>query len=474
MRWRWLTEKRAFYFAFTLALIMFLVPLAFRLIYFNGLLMGSEPYYHARFASEIAQQGIPSKDSFVFDQRPYKANPYHVLLAFISKLVSIELASMLLPIIFGLISLTLFHLILKKLRFRLKIRSLSLLILIISPAFITTFTSSSPHCFAILVFLLALYLFLQQKRSFIFLSSLIFITNIFFSFFNVLVTALFLFFYGIYEKKRSRLCFMLCFFILLSGFIYHYPNFVTETVYTKSVLADFLSDLGAGIGFGFFNIILAGLGFVIKWREKKRLPLFYALTIFFLLSFFFLRAHGNAYLNLVLALFASLGFMWLIEFRWEISLLKNLTVIVIVCGLTFSSLSYLSRVSVSMPHENIVQSLRWLHSYASPEDIVLSHYSYGFWIEYFTKNKAFMDDFKTPNHEKILADYDTILYSRSLKKTSRLLSEYNIKYIWVSDEMKSGLVWSREEEGLLFLFRNSETFKKVYDKSGIEIWEYLK
>lgn len=473
IKWKWLTEKRVFCFAFTLAFLILLVPLLLRLIYFDGLLMGSETYYHARFASEIAQQGIPKQDSFVFDQRLYKANPYHVLLAFTSKFMSIELASMLLPIIFGLMSLVLFYLLLKSLKFSLRIRFLSLLILVSSPAFIATFTLSSPHCFAIFLFLLALYLFLQKKRSFIFLASLIFITNIFFSFFNALITALFLFFYGIHEKKRSQLCFFLCFFILFAGFTYYYPNFITRTVYTKNVLADFLSDLGANIGFGFFNIILAGLGFVIKWREKKRLPLFYALTIFFLLSLFFLRAHGNAYLNLVLALFASLGFLWLLELKWEISLLKNLIIIVIVCGLVFSSLSYLNRASACMPDESTVESLEWLHSYASPEDVILSHYSYGFWIEYFTKNKAFIDDFKTPNHEKIWEDYNTMLYSRRLKNTSKLLSDYDIKYIWVNDDMRHGLVWTREEEGLLFLFRNSETFKKVYDKAGIEIWEYV-
>lgn len=473
MKWKWLTEKRALCFTFTLTLIILLVPLALRLIYFDGLLMGSEPYYHAKFASEMSQKGIPSKDSSVFDQRPYKANPYHVLLALTSRFISIELASMLLPVIFGSISLLLFHLLLKKIGFSFRVRFLSLLILIISPAFIATFTSSSPHCFAIFLSLLALYLFLQQKAPYTILSSLIFIANVFFSFFNTLITALFLLFYGIYDKKRSKICFILFFITLLTGVIYHYPNFATQMVYTKNVLADFLSDLGADIGFGFFNIILAGLGFVVKWREKKRFSLFYVLTLFFLLSIFLLRAHGNAYLNFVLALFASFGFMWLVELKWEISLLKNLTTMVIICGLIFSPLSYLNRVSASMPDKATVKSLRWLHSYASPEDIILSHHSYGFWIEYFTKNKAFIDDFKTPNHERIWADYNTILYSRNLERTSELLSHYGIRYIWINKDMRSGLVWSKEEEGLLFLLTNSETFKKVYDESGIEVWEYV-
>ncbi len=39
--------------------------------------------------------------------------------------------------------------------------------------------------------------------------------------------------------------------------------------------------------------------------------------------------------------------------------------------------------------------------------------------------------------------------------------------------MKSGKVWEEEGEGLQFLFSNNETFRNVYDKDGIEIWEVI-
>ena len=38
--------------------------------------------------------------------------------------------------------------------------------------------------------------------------------------------------------------------------------------------------------------------------------------------------------------------------------------------------------------------------------------------------------------------------------------------------MKQKEPWTEAEQGLLFLFRNSETFKKEYSKDGIEIWRY--
>ena len=69
---------------------------------------------------------------------------------------------------------------------------------------------------------------------------------------------------------------------------------------------------------------------------------------------------------------------------------------------------------------------------------------------------------------------DSIFQSRDLFQTLSLLRKYSIDYIWITPEMKAGLVWNREGEGLLFLFENSETFKKVYSEEGYEIWKVLK
>ena len=72
-----------------------------------------------------------------------------------------------------------------------------------------------------------------------------------------------------------------------------------------------------------------------------------------------------------------------------------------------------------------------------------------------------------------LDDSDVIFYSRNLKKTISLLDKYDISYILIDSEMKQGQVWTEKEEGLFFLFSNSESFKKIYDKKGIEIWRVL-
>ena len=78
-----------------------------------------------------------------------------------------------------------------------------------------------------------------------------------------------------------------------------------------------------------------------------------------------------------------------------------------------------------------------------------------------------------PDVEVKLNDSNEMFYSSDLGRTKELFTKYSIEYIWIDKRMKNE-VWERPEQGLLFLFRNSETFKKLYDKNGIEVWQVLK
>ncbi len=106
---------------------------------------------------------------------------------------------------------------------------------------------------------------------------------------------------------------------------------------------------------------------------------------------------------------------------------------------------------------------------------IFTHYSKGLWIESIAQRQPLLDS--QINYILDLNikfnDTNTTFYSRNLKTTKSMLDKHNIKYIWIDKDMKQGQVWTREKQGILFLFRNSETFKKVYSKDDIEIWEYL-
>ena len=79
-----------------------------------------------------------------------------------------------------------------------------------------------------------------------------------------------------------------------------------------------------------------------------------------------------------------------------------------------------------------------------------------------------------PEPNERFRDVNAVFYGVNLENTKALLDKYSINYIWIDNSMKHSLVWKNKRKGLLFLFRNSETFKNIYNKAGIEIWEYKK
>ena len=83
------------------------------------------------------------------------------------------------------------------------------------------------------------------------------------------------------------------------------------------------------------------------------------------------------------------------------------------------------------------------------------------------------NNFSYPNVNEKFKDINFVFNSNDLEKTKKVLDKYEIDYIFITPEMKKKKM-NNKEEGLLFLFRNKETFKNIYKWDDVEIWEYLK
>jgi hypothetical protein len=155
--------------------------------------------------------------------------------------------------------------------------------------------------------------------------------------------------------------------------------------------------------------------------------------------------------------------------RWELEQIKFLSIMLVACGLMFSTLSFIGLLASFGPSDSLGRGLVWLAN--EDANVVLTHYSRGFWVESIAGKKVLIDDFS--KDRRLLNDSMTMFYSRNLKKTRELLDGYNISHIVIDTDMKHGLVWQKDDEGMLFLFRNNETFNRIYDKAGVEIWKVL-
>ena len=485
---RKLTENKVLVYSLILTIIVLSIIPAVRFFYYDNLLVGEEPYYHIRMARYILEKGIPSNDVLV--DSPYLFQPLHLILAGVSFL-GLDLASFLVPYLFGILSVILLNHILKGLKVPLVNRFFILFILIISPIFIFTFSTLNSYLLPVFILLLAFFFFIEKKKPLFFrkkfnirkkiyhvLSLILFAVLPFFDIITFLFGLSVIFIYTLNNWNKLKgfynILFISVIIALIRYVIYIIKYGLPYISFNSTLLANYLSELGGLLSFGVFNIILAAMGLYLMWNNKKQISGYILLFIAVILSLYFNPI--NIYLNFIFAVTAGYAFVSFVKMHYSLAVIKKLTIILLLVGLLFSTISYTARVSNILPDTSVVDSFEWLKSNSNQEDIIFSHYTKGNWIQTISKRKVLLNSnlIYIEDAKSKLNASETIFYSRTLKKTVSLLDEYNISYIWIDSEMKKGLVWTEEDEGLLFLFSNKEEFRKVYDKGEIEIWKVLR
>jgi hypothetical protein len=228
-----------------------------------------------------------------------------------------------------------------------------------------------------------------------------------------------------------------------------------------------VSDFGGDIGIGISALILAVFGFIHTWKKKYNYLLIYFATVLLFAAGKYLY-FANIYLNIPIVIFAATALNELLSKRWELKFIKQIAVIAVMCTFLFSAVSVVDRIAEEQPNDSVVKSLVFLKT--KDNGIVLSHPDKGFWINYYADKQTFIDRLTKDNHTINITKI--LYYSRDFKNSTKLLDEHNIKYIWIDEQMKNSQVWTKPEQGLLFLFVDKTLFTKIYDRQGVEIWEY--
>ncbi|PIU29677.1 hypothetical protein COT07_04540 [Candidatus Woesearchaeota archaeon CG07_land_8_20_14_0_80_44_23] len=459
-------------------LFMFAVFHAYRNAFTGGLPAGSEGYYHERMAKAINEKGILSYDSLSFSGRTYIFSAYDYLLALAGKVTGVRAASIWIPLAMAIISVFAFYGIMRKSGMKESSINIALLILAATPAFAYSALTSNPQIAAAAFLLSAFYFYMREEKAAVVLSAILFG---FASLFGAAALLISLSIAGIFTikhpERKKRFSALLGIFALMSvTYIITIAKFGLLPISFGKSLSSIVLELGALSGIGIFELILAGIGLLYAWASKDRNYLPISMTALLLLLFLF-GMNVSVYLAFACAFFSSLAINFLDERKWSLNILRGASIILILCGLLFSGLTFMGRAVNMEPDSGIVDAFSWLSNNYSGGN-VLSVPKNGFYTEYFGM-KAFSDDnFEyAPNLEQRLNASQQIFYSRDLDKTMAELAKNNITYIVITPEMKNGLVWRKEQEGLLFLLRNNETFKNVHLEStqagSIEIWNVV-
>jgi hypothetical protein len=342
----------------------------------------------------------------------------------------------------------------------------SILVFILSPMFIHSYSVQNDYAFALMFFGLGILLLLNQLHF----PSMLLIGISFFLNQRFFLPIILLLSYVLYRTK-PKAAILSVIVMAASTYVFTLVSVWSITPGPQAIMGEFISDFGADPGVGIFEMLLFGIGILYAWRKKKEhiMPLYLVCLL----------AIASAFDKTMLVFFVILSSFYggyalsqLIRRAWESQMLKSYVIILFICGLVFSSGASLKRLSDSPPAEAEILSLEWLKD--QEKGIVLSDFKYGYMIEAISSQKPYLDkDYYLQSRDKIRinATYE-IFMSREYYDIRDFMTKNSITYIWVNGEMKQGFPWTNEDEGMQLILRNVQDFELIFHYEGIEIWKF--
>ncbi len=439
-----------------LAIIMISLPLHLRFSQDNNTLAGTEPYYHERMAKSLSN-GIPTTDDAIVNGRPYILHPYHFLLTATYNIAG-QAAFILVPALLAFASTIFLWLLLRKLQITKHIQPWILLVYALSPPLIATGTLGTPYAFILTLLLAGSWL---MFTTWWILGVAFFIIAAYSGMIYTIAAILTLTILIILKPKNKHTTITL-FPVSILLLLDYYPLNVPQ----QTGLLQYLSDIGGTYGLSIFALLLAIVGATTLWSHKKAYYSVFAIIILiFLISFFLPELLILA--NVLVSIVGGVALSKLATRKWELKFLREATLLVLFCGLLFSGIAHAVTIASAQPDSTFFDSISNIKA-----GTILSHQDYGFWIEY-AGHKAVTDTLwkYLPEAEEQHGDAAILLASTDVTEINQLLDKYNITYILVTSEMKHGLTWEREEQGLEFIVENSESFKRIETQSSIGLWQ---
>ena len=456
-----------------LAVIILVAPLLMR---GSALPIGKEPYLLDRLSNQFSEKGIIETDTLSYSGRAYVYPLATVaIISWLKEILPNTWVIIGIPILLGILSVWIFYNILQSYGLKKKESSIGALLLVISPPFIFTFSYLKEFTIPIFLMLIALYTLLTHKKKGLGYAILAIMPlfGIEHALVSILILAL------VYEKKQKTIVMITAGILVLLLLAVYLPVTLAQgvpeiTIFKeRSPLFKLFSDFGSEFGISIFMFFLAIFGLKDIWVEKYKHKKVYV-AIIVLLVFLVINPEYTIYLNLVLIPLAALGIIYIFRKKWESKTIKDLTLIIFVLGLLFSSASFLNTYKNPQPSQPLVDALGFIEQTTQPAAVILYHHSKGIWINAIAKRPNVMDEktFYAPSPNERFEDINILFQSRNLEITKEILNRYNIRYILITPDMKQGRVWDAEEQGLLFVLKfTPEYFERVYKIQNIEIWK---
>ncbi|NQV91941.1 hypothetical protein HQ489_05705 [Candidatus Woesearchaeota archaeon] len=413
------------------SLLLFLVPLI-NFFKSDSLLIGPESYYFLSHSALL--QSLASHFT------------YETLI--------------IIPIFLGLATLYLFFALVEKLNLSDKFTFFFLLLLVMSPAFIYTYSSLTANSFYFLLIIATLLLLMQEKKMFTYLAIIPLILATFFDVFSSLMLFVLLIIYAITQKKNISYFYLgVIVFSSIIQYVLGQPFFLGP-FHAEKIIHNLISDFGGLSGVSFFAILLSLIGISITWKRKKLYWGYIFLPL--LLPFYFFSTQIIFPISILILFFAAVGFVKLFERTWNLAPIKQITFFLLILGILFSTLSYLDRIDQLTPPGDMIETLTWISYNTGNEVTILSDESYGDYITFFAKRKAFStlyEDEHTDINQNLLENTNVIGFIS-------LLENQSISILYISKDMKKTY-----KDNFIILLQN-ERFKLIHSHGDYEVWAF--
>lgn len=464
-----------------IGIILLILPVAIRFLNGSPLISGSEGYGHARIAEFISKNSIPAYDPAMPD-RAYLPNAFDILLAGFAKIFGTEAAALIVPFLLGILTLICFSAVVRRWKLSQGVSLAVMAVFVLSPLFASAFAQAATVGLEIFLFVLFLLVISPPKqertaKETVLLSIAAFVIAGVLASFSITsaiaVFALPMILRGINRKVQPQMLFS-CIAALIVLFAIALPAFLQneKSPFSKPVLfVQAVSDFGSAGGLSLFAWLLAIIGFMLLWQFKKK---YYAAMIATGITIVvsLITPSAMAVAQILVAFLAGYALAFFAQMKWSFDDIRLLTVLVLVCGLLFSTLTQDLAIARGPPTKEIMDASIALGSLLPKNTAILSHPENGFWLEYWSGRQVFLDGWpaKTPDIAERWASAQAIWHAQDIMQARGLIYRNSIGAIVITKDMRDGLVWDLPEQDLLFLLRNNETFKNALHSSSVDIW----
>jgi len=416
------------------------MPFTLRAISEKGFYADNQVYYNMR-ASDAISNGI------YYDQlenRPFE-------LSLINYLGILTNYNIILPILLGLISLFILFKFSREYYNQFLFALIAPSLFALSPIFIFLFSSMISEMLALFFFFIWVWLYHKKSLWSVALLSLIAISDIEFFFVSLILLGI----YYLYDKNNRLFSYNLLSIIVAAIFYFFNPFYLD---FVSPSFSNYFTSFGAQAGVSIFYLFLALLGIFIFWKKTRSKKYFFtAFFVMFIFSLFLVEA--RIIFTVMLCLLAANFSVFLIKRVWAIPIIKRFTLLLILCGIIFSSALFINHTINMPPNKELIQGLDFLKT-CTPGG-VLSSDDLGFIIQYYSDHPTTFDNINQTQPD--------IFYSRDLNFVKDYFKKNNIKFVLVTSKVNQNL-WSKEDQGLLFLLNNAANFDLIYGSDNLRIW----